>query len=108
MKGGQQVVRQRPGLERQVGAVHESVRPHGKVFVACPTAKGLGMAGGPGLDMGGMTGRTADPIGPALFDKPRLGRGVVGKLMEERNQAQLCGHTMRLAGMGNRVYKSPN
>ena len=35
-------------------------------------------------------------------------RGVGGKLMEERNQAQLCGHTLRLTGMGNRTYKSPN
>ena len=35
-------------------------------------------------------------------------RGGGGKLMEERNQAQLCGHTLRLTGMGNRVYKSPH
>jgi len=84
--GREQVNGHGPSAVAELGVVHQGAGLGGKVVAALPAAVGLGLAGGPGLDVGGAAGRAADTVRPEDRREPALGGVLVGEQAHQFGQ----------------------
>ena len=86
--GREQVDGHGPSAVAELGAMHQSAGLGREVLAALAAAVGLGLAGGPGLDVGGAAGRAADAVGPEDRGEPVLGGVLVGEHTHQLGQCE--------------------
>ena len=101
--GREQVDGHGPGAVTELGALQQGAGLGREVLAALAAAVRLGLACGPGLDVGGAAGRAADAVGPEDVREPALGTVLVGEQVHQLDQ----GDALAMGSAGASLRNDP-